>query len=186
VVGIVSTSCTEIGGPSEPSGAEGGPIGATNPHGWAVTRPVGTVFTDGLETFELNGDQPAVIKSVELIGEDGLELVGFSLVRPERELTMQIMDGYPPRDPELDQSLVIPGEGATITPTKRTWELLLGIKVTEPGYLVRDAVRIHYTAGGEAYTRTRPAQLVVCTSPTQEINGRCPFPEGEARRGPAE
>lgn len=72
------------------------------------------------------------------------------------------------------------GEGATVTPAKQSWELLLGIKVTEPGYLVRDAVRIHCSAGGEDYTRTRPAQLAVCTSPTQ-VNGRCPFSEDVAR-----
>ena len=71
-------------------------------------------------------------------------------------------------------------EGATVTPAKQSWELLLGIKVTEPGYLVRDAVRIHCSAGGEDYTRTRPAQLAVCTSPTQ-VNGRCPFSEDVAR-----
>lgn len=56
------------------------------------------------------------------------------------------------------------------------WELLLAVKPTRVGYLVRDGVRIDYTVAGKKYSRYLPAQLVICTAPKYLNRNRCPFP----------
>jgi hypothetical protein len=156
-----------------------GPLSNTVAHGWETTMPVGSVFTDGLEVLHLDGHQPAVINSVTMVGDKGIQLVGASLATPERDFgAFQQLKDYPPTNRRLGD--LIPAEGASITPfaqDKIGWELLLGIKVVDDGYHVRDGIIIEYTVAGHDYRVFDPAQLVVCTS--EEFYGghrRCPFP----------
>jgi hypothetical protein len=163
------------------SGAQGGgPMDPGNPHGWAVTAPVGHPFTDGMEVLRLTGDQPAVIKDVRLVGNEGLELVGAKLASPERGIGwVQYRAEFPPNnDPVLDVDLV-DVVGARITPLASDnggWELLLGIRATTDGYLVRTGVEVDYRVGANNYTVLLPAHLAVCTSPAHQRDGGCPLP----------
>lgn len=34
-----------------------GPLNRPNEHAWAIIRPAGTTFTDGMEMLRLNGDR---------------------------------------------------------------------------------------------------------------------------------
>ena len=165
--------------------ATGGPLVAPNGHGWAMSQPVGFEFTDGMETLHLNGNRSATLRKVELVGSDGLELLGVALVKPGRDVgTVQEIDGWPARDRHINPSDVVsPGIGATFTPARgnplgQSYELLVGMKVVRAGYLVRDGLRITYAVNGTSYTRYFPAQLTVCTSARFEKHGSCPFPDG--------
>lgn len=159
---------------------EGGPLKGAPEHGYTVTVAEGDTFTDALESLVVKGKKPAVIDSVELVDAEGLEVVGYQLVGPKRTINLQYIPGYPPKDPDLDQSLVVPGDTPIKPGETEGWELLLGIKVTKPGPLWRGGLRYLYTVDGVQYTKTIPAQLKVCTSPDQEINGECPPPEDSA------
>lgn len=157
-----------------------GPMVLGNPHGWATTGAVGDTFTDGMELLRLGGDQSAVIEDVRLVGDEGLELVGAKLAPPERAIgAVQYFETFPPTDdPVLDADLV-DAEGTTITPmgeAGETWELLLGIRATREGYLVRTAVEVDYSVGDDEFTAVLPGHLAVCTSPDLERRGDCPAP----------
>jgi hypothetical protein len=156
-----------------------GPLNRPNAHSWAFSQPVGAVFPDGLEILRLNGDREAVIESVELVGDGGLELVGVRLSPPGgRSIgSVQFMPGFPPRDHEIHQ--VVPAVGTTITPIGQDpqgWELLVGMRVTRDAYLVREAIRVTYTVDGKRYAQVLPAGLAVCASPRHEVDGECPPP----------
>lgn len=159
--------------------ARGGPIERGMPHGWAISKAVGEEFTDGMETIEVKGDQPVYIDSVDLVGGDGLEIVGVRLVTPDRPFgAIQVIHAWPPADPELDPGHIREVDGTAVTPSgEHGWELLLGLKAVDDGYLVREGIRINYTVDGEQFTQVLPAELAVCTSPKYEKDGRCPFPD---------
>jgi hypothetical protein len=161
----------------------GGPLRDAPIHGWAMTLPEGDVFTDGLESLVITGGRPAVLDSVELVGSDGLEIVGVMLAGPERAINSNYYPDFPPADPKLDPKLVIPAEGATLRPHEEAgWELLLGLKVTKPGPLFREGVRINYTVDGVRYSRVLPEQLAICTSKDQEAHEGCMPPEDHLER----
>ena len=155
----------------------GGPLRSAPAHGWATTHPVGEPFTDGLEILKFPGaHDAAVLESVELIGADGLEVVGVSLAGPDRRFgSIMHLDGYPPRDPDLSD--VRPSDTA-MTPDEVGWQLLLGIQATEPGYLTREGLRITYSIDGQTYEREYAAHLAVCTSQKYWQDGECPLPQG--------
>jgi hypothetical protein len=164
------------------------PLTKGPPHGWTTTMPVGSVFTDGLEVLQLGGHEPAVITSISLVGNAGLQLVGASLATPERDVgSIQQLKGYPPRNPHIPR--IIPAVGATITPRAQDhigWELLLGIKVTREGYLSRDGIVIEYSVAGRDYRTFEPAQLAVCTSSDYYRGHRdCPFQWQKTRPEPS-
>jgi hypothetical protein len=177
--GVAGMSGTGIG--SQPPG---GPLVPPDPHGFVMTQPVGHVFTDGVETLKLRGKKPAVLRKVDVVGTDGLKVVGVSLVRPGRMVgTIQAIDGWPPKDPYLRPADVLSkGIGATFTPEaqnpgKQSYELLVGLKVIRHGYLVRQGFRITYDVDGTTYRRFFPAQLAVCTSKSLENANGCPIPD---------
>ncbi len=85
LVGVVVASllagCSLVSDDPDP-----GPMKPHNAHGYVISMHQGKTFTDGFESLELTGDQPAVILDVEIIGDEGLELAGVELAGPEREL----------------------------------------------------------------------------------------------------
>lgn len=151
---------------------------AHDPHAWAVHVSVGHTFTDGFEVLNLGGKSKAVIDSVKVLPADsGLKVVGVRLANPTRKDGVQVTWNWPPRDPHLEQSTIGPGLGATITPyshDKNTWELLVGIKVTRPGYLVRRELEVDYHIGDQHYSYVDPATVAVCTL---RSTADCPMPK---------
>lgn len=179
VAGVAGLAGTGFGTPRL-----GGPLVPPAPHGFVMTQRVGHVFTDGVETLKLEGTEPAVLRKVELVGTDGLKIIGVSLVKPGRKVgTIQAIDGWPPKDPYLRPSdLMRKGIGARFTPAaenpgKQSYELLVGLKIVHPGYLVRDGFRITYDVDGTTYRRFFPAQLAVCVSRHADPRDDCPIPD---------
>lgn len=153
-------------------------------HAWATERHVGERFTDGMEVLSFRGEHEAMIDSVQLVGAKGLRVVGVRLAGPERGIgSIQVM-AWPPRDPELETSSIMPAIGVPLKPKKSgaSYELLLGLEVTDEGsgYLVRKGVRVDYTVDGTHYSQYLPAALGVCTLETSvdPATGECPLPEG--------
>jgi predicted small lipoprotein YifL len=154
----------------------GGPLVAPPRHGWSTTQPVGEPFTDGLEVLYLDGQAEAELRSVSLVGAEQIELVGARVAPPSRRVASIQKTAWPPTARALGQ--VAEAEGAVLTPRaqdERGWLLLLGMRVTEPGYHVRRAVRVAYEVDGEKHVRELEAELAVCTSPELEVGGACPL-----------
>lgn len=150
-----------------------GPLAPPHPgeHAWTTYEPVGATFTDGMDVLSLRGTRSAVIDSVRMLpGKNGagLKLLGVRLAGPRRGTNYQKLP-WPPRAPELPASVVEPAVGTTIAPESRgvgkNWELLLGIKVTKPGYLARRGIEIDYDIGDRHYSYIDAAWLAVCTKP---------------------
>ncbi len=156
-----------------------GPMHVPPAHGGAVTLRTGAVFTDGFEILSVAGDEPATIDSVALVDNGGFELLGAKVASPDRRTGfVQFLHGWPPAGPELKGTRPIDAMGASITPSaagEPGWELFVGIRVTGTGVLERTGIKVDYTVAGERFTATLPAQLVVCTSRSQEVRGHCPM-----------
>lgn len=189
--GLVSVAaCTALAG--TPAGGAAplrdGPLESTSAHAWAIGKPVGETFTDGLEALEFAGAEPAKLVRVRMLGDEGLELVGVGLATPERRFgSVQLMDGFPPTHRDLTASAVLEdGFGVPLAGSTRAgigWELLLGIRAREPGRLVRTGIEVTYTVGEETYVEVIPAALAVCASPSNGTpTGDCkmpPLPDGD-------
>jgi hypothetical protein len=159
-----------------------GPLMKPNRHAWAMSVEPGQAFTDGVETLELPGSVDGVLHSVELVGDEAIDLVGVKLVKPGRKWASIQSAGWPIHDPDIKPHEVVPAEGATFTPRGKDpqgWELLIGLKVDEPGYFVRKGVVVHYSVGGEDYRQFYPAVLAICTDGTPRK--KCPTPKGWGR-----
>lgn len=157
-----------------------GPLKVPRPHGGAVTLATGATFTDGFEILSLAGERDAVIDSISLVDSAGFELLGAEVASPDRKTGfVQFVHGWPPVAKELRGTELVPATGATITPTGSSdgagWELFVGIRVTGDGLLTRTGLKIDYTVDGEKFTATFPAELVVCTDSSYEVNGNCPL-----------
>jgi len=143
---------------------------------------VGQVFTDGLEMLVVEGDEPITIREVSLTGADPqLELVDAKVAGEERTLNFAYDPAFPPA--EMDLGPLSPAEGMVLAPRsqQRTgkdgftdYELLLGIRVTEPGVWKRTGVRILYDVGDRRYVWNSPAELITCTKDYSEDGESCP------------
>lgn len=143
-----------------------GPVVLPFDHGYVARYGEGDVFTDGFERIRLSGSRPGVLEKVELVGPDvdRLEIVGVLLAVPERDLgSYQVAPGYPPRHPEVEAlGTLVEAEGAPLATGKVGSVMQIGIKVLDPGLLVRTGVRIYYTVDGERYTALLPGAISVC------------------------
>jgi hypothetical protein len=158
-----------------------GPIEIASPHGWSYTTADGSEFTDGLEVLHLTTDDSATIDKVELVGDDGLELIGAKIAPPPRPLlSTQLVKRWPPiQKGSFDASTLEGAVGATFGGTAEKssmgWELLVGIRVNGEGILHRDGIKVSYHIGSHGYAVTIPAELNVCTDKSYEEHGVCPF-----------
>jgi hypothetical protein len=167
------------GGPPD-KGA--GPMRVGNPAGSSLTAAEGTVFTDGFQQLAMDDGFTGRIDSVELVGDPGVRLLGAMIAPPPRRTALeQIIWSWPPTTAiGFDPSTAVPAEGAEIGSLEDEpmgWELLLGLKVEEPGKHTRRAIRVTYEVGEDLYRVDLPTYLTVCTGPEYETRGRCAFDE---------
>jgi hypothetical protein len=159
-----------------------GPLQKPNRHAWAMSVAPGEAFTDGVETLELPGNADGVLHGIELVGDEAIDLVGVKLVKPGRKWASIQSADWPIDDPDIKPGEIVPAEDATFTPHGKDpqgWELLIGMKVDEPGYFVRKGVVVHYSVGGEDYRQYFPAVLAICTDGTPRE--KCRTPKGWGR-----
>lgn len=172
------TGCRDSRGESRPE--RGGPMVVNNRQGSALTRPLGSKFTEGVQVLFLEGKDAATITSVDLVGDPGIKLLGALVLPPPRALgAFQFLDQWPPEQMDgVDFSTVVPAVGARVgtqAETDEGWELLLGIGVDQEGYLSRRQIRVGYVVDGIDYYVDLPTELAICTDKRFEKNGRCPF-----------
>jgi hypothetical protein len=176
---LIVGGCGNSDGDDQSEGT--GPIKLGSPHGWSYTTADGSVFTDGLEVLHLTTDDTATIDKIELVGDDGLELVGAKIAPPPRPLlSTQLVKRWPPVEKgSFDPSTLEDAVGATFggeaEKSSMGWELLVGIRVNGEGILHRDGIRVSYHIGSHSYAATIPAELNVCTDKSYEKDGDCPF-----------
>ena len=158
---------------------DAGPLRTPDPHAWGHPVEVGSPFADGLEVLRLEGSSSATIETVELVGAPQIQLLGAVLLPPGRELgSIQVLYRWSPRDRDIQESDLIPAEGATIDGNKAGWELFLGLRVEEVGQADRAGVKVEYTVDGERFATVLPAFLRVCAMPAGAVLPRqCNPPE---------
>lgn len=157
---------------------EGGPIDEIGPHGWGgIITEVNAPFTDEFEQLIVR-DARATIVSVELLETSpAVEIIGVMLAGQDRVKTSQIEYVYPPVDPEL--GTLRPAIGAVLEPQEgsntRSYELLIGMRVTEEGKFFRPGLVITYESEGKTYKRTSRGEITICTPKAVEKDGTCPM-----------
>ena len=152
---------------------------ANDPQGSSLTRPVGTRFTEGIQVLELGGDKPGTIDRVEFVGDQAVKLLGAWVLPPSRAIgAVQFLQDWPPKaDFGVDLSRAVPAEGTRISPQSEdsaSWELLLGVEVTQEGHWTHTAIRVTYEVDGDRYRVDLPTELTVCTDVKFEVDGHCP------------
>lgn len=128
---------------------------------------MGRVMTDGLEALILHGDSPAVIESVEAVGE-GFETLGFLLAGPDRNGrggNIESFEEFPPKKRSLGP--LVPAVGATLLPTRKdplhpSYELLAGMRITSDEVGLREGIRLTYRVDGKLYEEWIQAKIVLC------------------------
>jgi len=150
----------------------GGPVQMPFGHGYVVRYDVGDVFTDGMERILLSGDQPGVLRRVEITGPDvdHFRVVGILLAGPHRKVgSYQVIKGFPPQVKGL--GTLVPAAGADLATGKVGSVLQIGLEVVKPGLAIRTGVRLYYTVGDEKYTVEFQAAIANC--PRSMTIGRC-------------
>jgi hypothetical protein len=124
------------------------------------------------------------LDDIELIGDDGIELIGAKIAPPPppppRPLaSTQLVKRWPPvQKGSFDPSTLVDAVGARIGSSADEpmgWELFIGIRVAEEGMLHRSGIKVIYHIGSSHYATTIPGELMICTSERYEVDGRCPF-----------
>ena len=155
-----------------------GPIDGVSGHGYSFSHSAGEAFTDGFEVLDVEGDEPATVESVELLGSRGFDLLGAMFVGPGREIgAIQLLFHWPPVPQDFGGAEIIEAEGATLSTESENswgWELLVGMSAAREGRVTRDGVAVSYTVGGVRYRAELRGEIIVCSSPrSQDNQGRC-------------
>jgi len=168
--------------PGDRSGsrASDGPLVVPRAHLSIKTMRPGESFADGTEVLHLLGTSPAMIEKVYMVDANGFEDLGAVLAPPRRKIGAVGITTWPPSGRELAGVPLLPADGATITPDVANggwgWELLLGMRPTQVGYLSRSAIQVDYRVGDDLFTSTFPAEFVVCNDERVLVEGQCPAP----------
>ena len=161
------TGCSESGG----TGASLQPTGVSGAS--TVVLGGGTV-TLGFQVLTLaKGSSPVRITAVHLVSATGMTLVGARLAGPKRPVYQYISTkSFPPQRYNRRSTSAI---GATITPARRGWQLLLGVRVSPSGYPVFRGVTVDYRVAGhsEVVHQTFSTTFVTCVKRSQMIGPRC-------------
>jgi hypothetical protein len=141
------------------------------------------VVSSGLDIVTVEGDKPAVIEAVEVLGLSGpIEFLGVHTMRLPRENGTFSGDyGFPPTawpTKPLSEQHMVP-VSATRTASgepEEALQLVIGVKVTGPGIARYRAVEVTYRVGGRRYREVFENPIYLC-APMAEYEGRperCP------------
>lgn len=177
VAALMLVLTTVFGGASAASDAR--PVGNSLvpvPGGWGASAVVlgGGTVTYGMQVLTLaKGASPVKVTGVHLVHAKGMTLIGTRLAGPHRR-TYQFIStaGFPPKNKRKS----VPAIGATITPPKRGWEMLIGLRVAATGRAVIRGVRVTYRTvrHRKVEQQTLHGTFLVCTAKSQlDSDGTC-------------
>lgn len=159
-----------------------GPVTTPGPHG--MTLPpveLGAEFTYGLEILFVTGNDDVTIDGVELLrGDEEMSLVDARIADETRPVNFAGDTTYPPTSFAVGNT--VEASGAVLHPETQQseglagYQLLLVLRLNEPGAWTREIVRVSYEAGGERYVWESPAQITACTHDYANADGTCPEP----------
>ena len=161
LIAVIVTAVAMTAGGEGNTRVPGGPIRVPPPNVYYLPYEEGDVFTDGFMTVELRNGARGTLRSVELIGGEGLELLGVKVAGKDRKYnSIQVTEGYPPNRRAF--GALRDATGAEIPAGRLGLELLVGLKVATDEYTVRDGLRVHYPVNGTDYVADFPASIAIC------------------------
>lgn len=154
------------------SGLGDGPLDAGFPGAYGQGLELGDAYTAGQVILLNEGDEPAVIERVRVLGvTDGIEVLGIHTRRvpgTDGELGTFIgAVGFPPQGyvtrPLAEQNVVpVPTEFTEGGSPAAGLELAIGVRATQPGVGRARGVEITYRVGGKRYREEINAGIYLC------------------------
>ena len=143
---------------------------------------VGEAFSVGHVLLANEGERPAVVERVRVVGVAGpLEVLGIRArhLPDEGQPGMFAGDyGFPPTSfptKGLGDANVVPVSKARTpagTPEERL-ELVIGVRAAEPGVVRARGVEVTYRVGGDRYTEVYDTPIYLC-APAAQYREECP------------
>lgn len=167
--------------PAREDTSKDGPIAVLSPHGWSVESSVGDIIVDGLEVIHTD-EGTATITGIDIEGDPRIEFVDAMVAGVPREIgAVQHPLDWPPTDPDLGTPREAIGAVVeTVEAQPFSTELLIAMRITEPGQFLRTGVWVEYEADGKAYREFLPGELTICSPDHLGDDGTCPFLGGGA------
>jgi hypothetical protein len=163
-----------------------GPVHGPPSSGLGQPLKVGDVFSAGSSDLENEGQHPARVERVRLLGVTGsMDLLGVrTRHEPDPSGTFLGLFDFPPpgyKTAPLVQDPVVP------VPTERTGggsplqrlQLLIGLKPTAPGVARYRAIEVTYSVRGRRHRRVMENSVYLCATSAPEINPADPCPTKE-------
>lgn len=134
-------------------------------------------MTFGFQVLTLAENRaPVTVTSVDLVDAQDLSLTGVRLAGPHRPVYQFLsVAGFPPT---RYNRVSVPAIGATITPARRGWDLLVGLDVSPTGFPHLRGITVGYriAGAGEVQRQTFPISFQACTDRSQLVDGTCSPP----------
>lgn len=162
-----------------------GPLDGPNKVGYGGPAAIGQVFSGGLGNLRVEGDEPAVIESVRVLGLTGpIEFLGVrTRLLPSEDGNFLGDNGFPP--PKYPAKLL---SEQNVVPVVTNFsekgnpldalQLLVGFKVTGPGIAKFRAVEVTYRVGDRRYREEYETFTYLC-APESEYPVESPKCPGE-------
>lgn len=161
----IAVGAFALGDRSLGDGPLDGPMGV----GYGGPAAIGQVFSAGLADLSVEGDKPAVIESVRVLGLTGpIDFLGVrTRLLPSQEGNFLGDNGFPPpkypAKPLSEQNVVpvVTNFSEKGNPLDAL-QLLIGIKVTGPGIAKFRAVEVTYKVGDRRYREVYETFTYLC------------------------
>ena len=162
---LVAAAAVHVTRSDDETRAEGGPLACDDcaAHASSIPAPLNVPVSFGLIFLRNEGTHPATLERVRLLDmQPGIEMVGSSVVRPTGRVGLLV--GYPPADPRSPvrrlRGFVVPPAG----PEQRTFQVVLGVRLTRYGRSFFRHVEIDYRVDGALYRAVFRTSLAICAS----------------------
>lgn len=160
-------------------GRSDGPLTGSLPGEIGIPVEIGQVVTVGYTSLFNPGDAPAQVEHVRLLPPDRLEVVGVrTMLLPRDGGGIIGLPEFPPKDypsrPLAEQNVVAAAAPRAAEEPEPNLQVLVGVRVSQPGVFRTDQVEVTYTVGGRRFVEAFPIKIILC-APTAPYFASCDY-----------